>query len=363
MINSIQETPLKNIILKYYDIGELLNYKKLELGYINKSYIIEVAHKGKKKKYFIRKYKRGIKEEEIIFEHSIINHLVKKNFHIVAKVISAKDGKTYLKQSENGDDVFYAIFNFLEGEDKYTWINPNCDEKDLKEAAIVLAKYHNAVYDFVPVGKRNEAKIIELLPKIAKKMALFVQKTGRTKFDTLFLAKLPFILKVIERLIGAIDKQKHKSLPHLVIHSDYHPGNLKFKNGKITGLFDFDWAKIDVRCFDIALALSYFCIAWKGEKDGELQLDQFATFLETYQQRLENSDGLKPLNDAELDCLPDMISASMLYMLNWTIKDFYATDANITEYLIYLEHIFRSIDWLDKKQNRKKIQKTIRKYA
>lgn len=360
MTNSIQKSSLENVILKYYNLGELVNCEELYLGYVNESYIIEVAHNGKKKKYFIRKYKRGIKEEEIIFEHSIINHLVKKNFHLVAKAIPAKDGKTYLKQPEKGDDIFYAIFEFLEGEDKYTWVNPSCDEKDLKEAAMALAQYHNAVYDLNPAGKRNEAKIIELLPKISQKTALLAQKSGTTTFDTLFLEKLPSILEVIERRISAIDRQEYEALPHLAIHSDYHPGNLKFQDDKVVGLFDFDWSKMDARCFDIALALTYFCIAWDGEKDGNLQLDQVAIFLQTYQQTLENSDGLSPMNSAELDYLPDMISASILYVLNWVIKDFYKQDADSPEYLSYLEHALRSIDWLEKKQNWEKLEQIIR---
>lgn len=53
-------------------------------------------------------------------------------------------------------------------------------------------------------------------------------------------------------------------MSHLVIHGDYHPGNVKFQDGKVSGIFDFDWSNADLRCFDVAIALLYFCSVWNG---------------------------------------------------------------------------------------------------
>jgi homoserine kinase type II len=142
---------LEEIISKHYAIGELVDYEQLLLGYVNISYVIETVINGKRNKYFLRRYKKGIREEEVEFEHSVIKHLVKKDFNLVARVISTRDGKTFVKQFEDrsdkdkGEGVFYAVFDFLPGEDKYTWITP-CDE-ELKNAAAVLAQFHNAVFD------------------------------------------------------------------------------------------------------------------------------------------------------------------------------------------------------------------------
>ncbi len=69
---------LEEIISKHYEIGELVNYEQLHSGYVNISYIIETGINGKKNKYFLRRYKKGIREEEVEFEHSVIKHLVKE---------------------------------------------------------------------------------------------------------------------------------------------------------------------------------------------------------------------------------------------------------------------------------------------
>ena len=89
---------LKEIISKHYDIGELREYEQLDRGYVSTSYVIETVINGKKSRYFLRKYRKGIKQEEVEFEHSVIKHLTKKDFGLVARVINTKDGKTYVRQ-------------------------------------------------------------------------------------------------------------------------------------------------------------------------------------------------------------------------------------------------------------------------
>ena len=197
---------LKEIISEHYEIGELIDYEQLHLGYVNISYIIETVINGKKNKYFLRRYKEGIREEEVEFEHSVINHLIKKNFDLVARVINTRDGKTYIKQFEGGgEDVFYAVFDFLSGEDKYTWVNPACSDEELKNAASVLAQFHNAAFDLDPEGKRYKPKIIDLLPIIAENVEKCAKKAGKTEFDAYLLENLSLILETIERTLCAID--------------------------------------------------------------------------------------------------------------------------------------------------------------
>ena len=44
-------------------------------------------------------------------------------------------------------------------------------------------------------------------------------------------------------------------MPHCAIHCDFHPGNLKYENNRVVGIFDFDWSKIDLRLFDLRMAV------------------------------------------------------------------------------------------------------------
>jgi homoserine kinase type II len=155
--------------------------------------------------------------------------------------------------------------------------------------------------------------------------------------------------------------QKHRCTENiqLVIHCDYHPGNLKFKGSQVVGLFDFDWSKIDYRCFDVALALFYFFCSWDGQQDGVLRLDEVKLFLNTYQKSLTESAGPGPLSSTELECMPYMISAANLYVLNWTLYDYLQKVVDPQQYLRFLWHSVNTIRWMDEPTNARKLREII----
>jgi len=353
---------LQDIINKYYDIGDIIQIKKLDRGYVNESFVIDTEKAGKRYKYFLRKYKRGIREEEVKFEHSVIKHLMKKKFTLAASIIKRIDGTTYVKEEKEIDndieEIYFAIFEFLEGEDKYTWDNPLCTDKELKSAGKVLAKYHSNVYDVKADGRRYEPKINELLPTISGDLMKYAKRAGSTRFDAYFFKNLDNILSVIDKTLSQIDAENYAKLNQLAVHCDYHPGNLKFKNEEVVGLFDFDWSKIDVRIFDLALAIVYFCSTWEGKDDGDLLLDRVDKFTYTYQDEVTKQNTVGPMNQNEIDYLPVMIKAANLYVLNWDIDDFYIKKQNPYEYLIYLQHNVRLMRWIE--SNWEKLQAVVK---
>jgi homoserine kinase type II len=350
---------LKDIITEHYDVGELYDYEQLHLGYCNISYVAWMLVGENKKKYLLRRYKQGIKAEEIEFEHSIINHLVRKDFALVAGIVCTRDSKTYVERFEGEEGAFYALFDFLPGEDRYTWVSPACSQGELADAAGVLARFHDAVSDLVPRGKRYELKIVDLLPAIATNVQKCADRTKGTVFDAYLLENLAALEKNLQRTARALGERACRDIPQQIIHCDYHPGNLKFQNGDITGLFDFDWSKIDTRCFDVAHALTYFCARWPGEEQGAFDLSKAAVFLRAYQDALKGTREPGPLSDVELECLPHMVSASNLYVLNWTIEDFYAREADPGEYLVYLRHGIHLIRWLEDEDNWNELKDTL----
>jgi homoserine kinase type II len=145
----------------------------------------------------------------------------------------------------------------------------------------------------------------------------------------------------------------------MVVHCDYHPGNLKFIQSRVSGLFDFDWSKVDLRSFDVGLALWYFCASWKNPTDGELRLDDLATFLGAYQDYLRAQPGARPLSPLEAHYLPYLINAGNLYVLNWTILDFYSKDVDPQEYLIYLRHSVNFTRWFEAEGNLERLEALI----
>lgn len=337
--------------LQNYDLGTATEVYEIFGGYINRSFGIYTVRDGKQNEYFVRKYKKGITEKEIRFEHSLIDFSVANGLTIAASLVPARDGQTFVKKSEgtqeNQWDNYFAVYEYLAGEDKYTWDNPTMNDEEYASAAEVLANFHNASRNFDPNGlERIEPKILEFLPTLPELYQGFAQSDCASKFHRYYLQNLKEILEVIDRT--QIPRETAEQMPYNPCHNDFHPGNLKFLNNKAVGIFDFDWSKIELRLFDVCLAMTYCCSSWSDQEDGTLLLDKCSIFLNSYQRKMMELAELEPLNDLEIEYLPIMMAASNLYLINWDVTAYYdGTDLNDYEYLAYLQHNVRLMKWIE----------------
>jgi homoserine kinase type II len=336
---------LIEIVENLYDIGKVIEVYEIFGGYINRNFGIVVQKNGISSNYFVRKYKLGITEDEIKFEHALINHSIFHGLTIAAGIIVNREGTTYVKPANSRS--MFALYEFLKGEDKYTWDNPTLNDEEYASAAEVLAIFHNASKDFDPKGlKRVEKKILDFVPTFPEIFTRIAKEKCNTKFYRYYANNLDHLLHVVENT--RIAKEDIGKMPLNPIHCDFHPGNLKFEDNRVVGIFDFDWSKIDLRLFDVCFALLYCCSRWYDKYDGEMRLGKCADFLRTYQKTLGKLGGLEPLNSVELQNLLPMLTAANLYLINWIVSTYHSDSSlNDYEYLAYLKHTTKLMYWIE----------------
>ncbi len=346
-------------VLSHYDLGELQSQSRDLRGTVNTSFVVELLKDGRRTTYFLRRYRQGIAEEEIRFEHALIQHVSQMGLCPIARVHPTQQGSSYLRlaQATAGQSTaYFALFDFLPGEDRYTWVGPRCTRRELQSAGALLARFHDAVRGFRPPGRRIESRILDLLPEIAQKWAAAPSLSKGTRFDECVDRNCVELGACIDGTVAALKSAGARDLPELVIHSDYHPGNLKFVGEEISGLVDFDWAKLDLRAFDVSLALWYFCASWEAGRDGAIRLEDLQAFVSSYQGALGGPSQLPPLSEPELRMVPDLIQAGNVYVLYWTMRDYYSKPVDPAEYCVYLEHSLYSARWLLSPGNRSRLE-------
>ena len=360
-----REPLLSRIVSEHYDIGEVVACEPIPRGGVNTSYAVDTLSGGETSRYLLREYRKGRTEEEILFEHSVIDHLVAKGCELVARVIRTRDDRTLVSLTNEGSDgdsaekTFCAIFEYLPGEDRYLWTSPVRSIPHLREAATVLAHFHGLVSDVRPEGRRSEPAIADHLPSIAENLLRQAEKTSRTELDAFLQSNLDLVLNSIVETSGAITEPDCQLMPRMVIHGDYHAGNLKFENDRVTGLFDFDWSRVDARCLDVALAIVYFCTEWEGEQDGNLQPDRLSAFLGSYQIALRQDCVSPSLTETELKYLPHMIRSANALLLEWVINAPSLTQLGRQSRISELRHLTRLVTWLDDERNRAVLERTV----
>jgi homoserine kinase type II len=357
-MTSIQASSELLQVLDRYDLGMLTRSTKDERGTVNTSYVIEMEKGGQRRTFFLRRYKAAIQEQEILFEHSLLTHLAERGTCPVAGVLPTREGPTFLHFAAvpGSPPAFYAIFEFLPGEDRYSWVDPHCTESELRASGRLLAQFHSDAQSFEPSGRREEPRTAELLSRIDAMWAEASESSKGTVFDRCVQANFDLMQEEIRSTLAVLTAPKLESLPETFVHSDYHPGNLRFSGRSISGLVDFDWAKRDWRSYDVALALWYFCVSWRRPADGRLRLADAGAFLAAYQGRLLEGAEISPLTPLEIRYMPDLLRAANIYVLYWTLRDYLGKIVDPVEYVVYLRHHVASARWLGAADNRRRVE-------
>ena len=341
---------IQHVMEDYYDLGRLTRTKEVLGGYCNKSYAVWMSVNGEPQRYFLRLYNPNVIEAEIRFEHALLNHLRSNGFTLAAAVIPCRNGATVVHtrtpENHRGSDSLWALFDFLEGEDPYSWTNTDLTDKEFVSAAEVLAHLHHCGHGFKkpPRADRAQPRIMAFLPTFKQRFAAFRKQAGDRRCDRLFIKNFEPICRAVDAAVS-IDKQL-QGMPTLPIHCDYHPGNLKYRDEKCVGVFDFDWSKIDYRLFDVALGLVYFTSVWK-DNAAALKPDKFKLFLESYNEACRRLANIIPLTAPEQRCLVPMLSIANLYVLNWDLVDFYhAPEPDDDAYYKFFDHNIGLMHWI-----------------
>ncbi len=342
---------LTEVVTSDYDLGEVLGVEQILGGFENLSFAVRTRSDAGERRHFVRKYKYGTVEREIRFEHALVRHIRSKGFDLAAEVLATRHGDTVVTREElrGGERVarYFAVYEMLAGEDKYSWVKNRCSDAEFDDAARVLARFHHAAHDFDPGDLvRAQPPIIDFLATLPDTFRGLAAQTTGTRYDAFFLASLPRILESIER--GLALAPALEGLPRCPVFCDYHPGNLKWRDERAVGLFDFDWAKLDYRLFDVAVGLVYFCSSWEGRDDGEMRLDKVELFLNAYQDETARLAIPGPMGEDELAALPRMMAIAADYVVNWDVVAYYQERRpDDDEYLFFLKHNVAFVEFIE----------------
>jgi len=254
----------QSIFLKYYSFCEKPNIELLREGPDNDVFLVRDDKDNKIAVFRMGKRYLG---EDVIFELQWLSFLYNKGFP-VPEIIKTNQGKDFFIDKTGKVGV---VFKYAKGspieikKDK----KPNLDL--VSQAAKSLAKIHNLSFGIKLkfLRKRNTFTEVNRALTIADKLLKY-QEGGKE-----FIEKL----KIYKNFA-----QKNTNNNYL-IHNDFRPGNVFFRNGQVSAVLDFDWSCIGPQVKDLALAL----VEWSYPDGADKHFDNvFNTFLDSYNQEAKN---------------------------------------------------------------------------
>lgn len=252
------------LILNEYGLN-LISYSRIKTGILNTNYAI-ITNFGK----FIMRIFEG--EREKIEEKEELDFLekIKNIIPCTVPIKNRKDSNYVIFQNK-----MVAIFKCLEGEKV-----KEIDENILRNIGQVLGKLHQ-FSENKKINRRSRVSLKENFKKV--------------KFDELFDFDGN---KLIEKY-KEVEKIEFESLPTGIIHSDIFPDNVLTKDGKITGVLDFNECQTSYLIYDIVIVINFWIKINKFPKDREEKF--IKEFLEEYEKyRKLNTLEKKMLKIAEI---------------------------------------------------------------
>jgi homoserine kinase type II len=296
-----------SLLLNNYGIegyGQLL---PVTSGTANKSYLLTDC-KGLYTSNLVIRI-RSIKyssQLQILFEEEYLRHVYSKGIPVPVPL----RGKNGLCWYNVGDDA-YQIYPFIDGGD----FDHNSDS-NVAEGGTFLGKLHTAVSDFIPLNERylprydNPDVIMHALKK--------TMEENRAKITEAEKSALEFIKEQTMLVEENVPDKVYDSLPRLIIHGDYHPANVRYKDGKICGLFDFDWVSRQPRIKDIVDGIIYFSSKRNENIKGDnifsltsgytINIQRIKIFIDAYYKSVN-----LPLSPQEINCIPYLIRARLIH--------------------------------------------------
>lgn len=290
-------------VLREYDLGRVREIVGAG-GTAGRTWRVAAA----RGEYFLRL--RGARTsgvERLRFDHGLRAHVAARGVP-TACAVRTRGGDRWVRR---GGRV-YELYPYVAGR---PFAAQDLDE--LVHAAQALAAFHRAAQDYVPqgVGAQRVAQYTSLgfSDEISDRMD--DPRLQRINLHGVRgLAATPAEERLVDRCLArvagferAYAGPAYARLAGHVIHGDYTPANVLFNpQGRVVGIFDFDWAMFGPRCLDVAYGLCFFATEprqidaadiWSLTDAAQFTVQRCAVFLRAYH-------GAWPLARAEIRAIP-----------------------------------------------------------
>ncbi|MNI15793.1 Homoserine kinase [compost metagenome] len=287
---------------KEYGISQYAALTLIRGGTANLNYLVQSSED----KFILRiRNKKYSADPWITYEEEYLNYLKEQGIP-VPTILANKKGELHTVI----EDQVYQLTSFMEGS--------ACNSGDRKQIAgsgRFLAKLHNTLADFVPTADKRLPRYDDpsvMLTQLEAYMEKNKQQSHNAEWEQLI-----WIKSQLNEIVQHIPDSYYNALSKVVIHGDYHPANVAYREAEICALFDFDWISLQPRVRDVVDGIIYFAGVRQGGIDGNdifsltrscsFEWGRIRDFVIGY-----NQTGQQPLQPDEVYSIPYLMSARLI---------------------------------------------------
>ena len=239
---------------------------------------------------------------QVDFAHAVQRRLAEHRFP-VAGLIETIDGETFVEH----EGRIYELFMFIRGK-RFDKSNPAA-----AESGRVLAHFHDILREFPNEQDMKHSFHLNLsfLQKMEGVMESLSKQESADQLEGMDKT-VSFLQSQYETANKKVSSVDFSSLPISIVHNDWHPGNMLYKDGEIIAVIDFDSLCVSPRITDVANGALQFSMRM-GDAD---QVDDWADSFRgnTIQSLVQSYDQFTklPLMASERLILPSLMVEALI---------------------------------------------------
>jgi Ser/Thr protein kinase RdoA (MazF antagonist) len=321
-------------VLSHFDIGVIDSIAEFPRGSRKAPKLLIVAEHGK---FLLKRRARGKDDPfKVAFCHALQMYLAARQFPLPHLIGTRKDNNSML-QWRSG---VYELFEYIPGQSYPQTLESTFD------SGRVLGLYHKLLENFKsewqpPSGSYHMAPAVE---GGLRSIPTTIQTAGGEQDIEELLS---FLLDNYRHSAETVEFLGLETWPKQIVHADWHPGNMLFRDNHVVAVIDYDSARLLPRIIDISNGALQFSIIGGDEDVAKwpdyMDESRFKRFLRGY-------DEVMLLSQAEIRALPSLMVEALIAEAVFPIA---ATGTfGRMEGLAFLQMVQRKVVWMNKHADR-----------
>lgn len=240
-------------VCRRYDLGPIYEVRELPKGSHRSPKAVILSEAGE----FLLKRRAPGRDSplRLAFVHDLQAHLQKLDFPMPALLRTAAHKQTVVRHS----DMLYELFEFVHGSTYRGTLEETFD------AGRMLGRFHLAAGSFSPTRPPPKGSFhavsglgasLHQIPATVERVSQVPASDRPVDMGSLVRT----LRQVYHEALRTVEQADFRSWARQAIHSDWHPGNMLFEEGKVTSVLDFDSARWEPRLVDVANGALQFSI-------------------------------------------------------------------------------------------------------
>jgi Ser/Thr protein kinase RdoA (MazF antagonist) len=316
------------IVLSHFDIGVIDSIAEYPRGSRKAPKLLVVSEHGK---FLLKRRARGKDDPyKVAFSHAIQLYLASKQFPLPHLIGTRRENNSMLQLR----NAVYELFEYIPGQGYPQTLESTFD------GGRVLGLYHKLLHDFqsewqAAPGSYHAAPSVEHGLKIIPNAV----QSGTTNVNAL----LRFLLDSYRHAARTCDRLGLDRWPKQIVHADWHPGNMLFRDNRVVAVIDYDSSRLLPRIIDIANGALQFSII-----GGDEDVTKWPDYLDEtrFRRFLRGYDEVMLLSEAEIKAIPWLMVEALIAESVFPIA---ATGTfGRMEGLSFLEMVQRKVYWMQR---------------